>query len=353
MDKFSLGLNLIDEKERYDKIKIKPNICLLEKKDIFTNSKCIKFKLIDDNFEVTGDVIEINYWYQLKALEFAYLFYQAEKIYLPNKKFSNLLNEDLSNKFIYYQDEIKYLPKVCNQIYISEKISHVSHQIKNKFNLIDYYDINKSAYFFGIYNRKDISKLIDHKSDSYIIFGGSDLDYNMFHCKVLIPKLIEHKDKIRKFFVISENLKNRAIQLNLPKNKIELIRLDLTSDEDFKINNYGNTIYVYDGCFKTGKLYRREIAEQVINKLPETFSVIYSSELSLPPDEMYSIYKKCFIGLRLTEKDGNANTVLEMGKMGIPVIFNGNEVNRISYNSVDDIVSKILDWYNITLNMFD
>jgi hypothetical protein len=65
---------------------------------------------------------------------------------------------------------------------------------------------------------------------------------------------------------------------------------------------------------------------------------------------MFEIYKKCFVGVRLTNKDGNANTVLEMGRLGIPVIFNGNESNSISYekNNIIDIKNRILSIKNLS-----
>ena len=42
---------------------------------------------------------------------------------------------------------------------------------------------------------------------------------------------------------------------------------------------------------------------------------------------MPEVYKKCFIGLRLTDHDGNANTVQELKAMNIPVIHNGDDDN--------------------------
>jgi len=354
MDKLPLGTNLIDKKDIFNKIKMVKNIYLLEKSDIISEDNSLKFKLIDDKFTVLDDVIELNYWYQLKSLEFGYLLENCEKIFLPDKRFITIFDDDLSDKFFFYKNDIKFLPNEINQIHISDKIKHIEYQICNKFNFNLYNNNNQPTYIFGIYNRIDLSIVENHNNDIYIIFGGSDLDYNMFHCKVLIPKLLQFDNKIKKYYVISENLKNRAIQLKLPKNKIELIRLDL-SEELNKIDKYNKSIYIYDGFGKIGKLYRRELVEKVLEILPIKFKTIFSSDLCIPPQEMCSVYQQCFIGLRLTEKDGNANTVIEMGKLGIPVIYNGNEINAISYNDYNDISNKIMDWYNLLedLNMFD
>jgi len=353
MDKLPLGIKLLNKNDIVSKIKMVKNICLLSYCD-FNSYDCLKFKLIDDNFTVSDKVIELNYWYQLKHLEFGYLLHKCEKIYLPDERYISIFDKELSNKFVFYGNAVNYLPQCASQINISDKIMHVKNQIQAKFNLTDYTDINKPVYLFGIYNRKDLSALEKHKNDIYIIFGGSDLDYNMFHCKILIPKLINFDKKIKKYYVISENLKKRAIQLKIPKNKIELIRLDLSIDNNI-VTKFNKKIYVYDGYKKTGKLYRRELIDEVLNMLPINFEIIYSSELDVKYNDIYQIYQKCFIGLRLTEKDGNANTVIEMGKLGIPVIFNGDEINAISYDGSEDIVNKIMDWYNILENlcMFD
>ncbi len=51
---------------------------------------------------------------------------------------------------------------------------------------------------------------------------------------------------------------------------------------------------------------------------------------------MPDIYKECFIGLRLTPKDGNANMVQEMEAMEIPVIHNQSEYG-LKWKDINDI----------------
>jgi hypothetical protein len=78
---------------------------------------------------------------------------------------------------------------------------------------------------------------------------------------------------------------------------------------------------------------------EVIKRLPE-FKFIYSNELNLPYEEMPKIYEKCFIGLRLTENDGNANMVQEMKAMNIPVVHNLSDYG-LKWESIEDIVGYI------------
>jgi hypothetical protein len=345
---FKLSEKLIEKKNLLNQIKIMPKIYLIEKSlPMWDISKDLKIKLLDDNLLVSGNVIKINYWYQLKMQEFGYLFYQAEKIIVPTRDFLSLFSEDLWDKIIFYQNEPNLLPEVASQIYLSDNIKHVDKQIKKKFNLIEYHNLFEPAIFFGVYNSFDLEQIRNHQGKKYVMFGGSDLDKDMFHTKILIPIL--KKENIDKYFIISENLYQRALELNFDDKKLEIIKLDLTENWN-KIEKFGKKIYIYDGCGKNGKLYHREIADKIIELLKNrgyNFEVIYSSSLNLSYDRMLEIYQQCFIGIRLTKKDGNANTVLELGKLGIPVIFNGEGVNAIHYFDEDDIVNKILDYYHI------
>jgi len=344
---FKLSEKFLEKKNILNQIKIMPKIYLIEKiLPLWDISKDLKIKLLDDNLMVSGDIININYWYQLKMEEFSYLFYQADKIIVPNQEFLSLFEEDLWDKIIFYHNELNTLPDVASQIYVSETIKHVKNQIKKKFTLEDYEIINKPAFFFGVYSSLDLEKIKNHQGEKYVIFGGSDLDKDMYHSRVLIPLL--KKEKITKYFIISQNLYQRALDFEFKENQLELIKLDLTENWT-KLKHFGNKIYFYDGCGKEGKLYQKEMGLRVIEKLKKRnypFEVIFSSSLNLPYDKMKEIYQQCFIGMRLTKKDGNANTVMELGKLGIPVIFNGEGVNAIHYLDEDDIVEKIIQYLN-------
>ncbi len=68
---------------------------------------------------------------------------------------------------------------------------------------------------------------------------------------------------------------------------------------------------------------------------------IISSSISVPYEEIPSIYKQCFLGIRLTQQDGNANTVQEMGLMGIKCVHNGEFPNAINWFNLNDIIKII------------
>jgi hypothetical protein len=52
------------------------------------------------------------------------------------------------------------------------------------------------------------------------------------------------------------------------------------------------------------------------------------------------VYKQCFIMLRLTTHDGNANSVQECEAMEIPVIHNQSEYG-LKWKNVDDVIAHI------------
>ena len=59
--------------------------------------------------------------------------------------------------------------------------------------------------------------------------------------------------------------------------------------------------------------------------------------------DIYLAYQKCFIGLRLTKHDGNANTVQELGMCGIKSFYNGDSLleSAIPWKNANDIIEKI------------
>ena len=138
-------------------------------------------------------------------------------------------------------------------------------------------------------------------------------------------------------FAISRDLK----RLDLLGFKSKYINFNLTNKNIPASKDFGNKIYIYNGP-KPGRedIYGKEYYEEVVKRLPE-FEYIYSSNLNYNYNDMPKIYRHCFIGLRLTKHDGNANTVQEMGAMGIPVIHNGEHKNSINWEDVDDIELKI------------
>ena len=76
-----------------------------------------------------------------------------------------------------------------------------------------------------------------------------------------------------------------------------------------------------------------------MEKLPQ-YEYILRNTLQTKHENMPNIYKQCFIMLRLTEYDGNANSVQECNAMDIPVIHNQSDYG-LKWKTVDDIIFHI------------
>ena len=224
----------------------------------------------------------------------------------------------------------------AKQVYISKSLNHLKDRFMLKYNLKKYNNKNKPALFFGIYNDEDIDKIINHKDDIYIIWGGTDLDLNYSIRKSNLKKILNNKIKLH--YSISNNISSRLEKLKITYEKITINLVDKTIFK--KINEYGNAIFIYNGLNSGNEdIYSKNIYEAVMKKLPN-FEYIQSNTLNVPYKKMPEIYSKCFVGLRLTINDGNANMVQEMLEMGIPVIHNG-DMNTIKWSNVNNIVNNI------------
>ena len=106
--------------------------------------------------------------------------------------------------------------------------------------------------------------------------------------------------------------------------KVQNNILKLKIYEDFKNKNKYNT---YGGS--------------LIEKLIEKNYKIIIGDGNIPSDNMFNIYKKTFICLRLTKHDGIANGINEAGLMGIKTLHNGDSPAAINYESLEHIIKSI------------
>lgn len=279
-------------------------------------------------------------------------------VFLKNKKnYINWLNNYIiSNKFFNTNgiNEIDGINKITNgdkinfenfiaenkikYINVSKALEHFELRICSKFNLIKYNklcDKFENVVFFGLYDKDDYLDLLNHIGKKYLIWGGTDANVKFKHRADIV-------NKIKNYYDINNLSISIDIYNSLSKYGISsiLIYLNLVDYNIFKpIDKFGKSIYVYNGFTKGNEeIYGKSIYQEVIKKIPE-YNFIFSNELGIPYKQMPKIYSKCFIGLRLTEHDGNANTVQEFNAMGIPIIFNGD--GGIGYTNVEDIIQII------------
>lgn len=225
------------------------------------------------------------------------------------------------------------LSLLTKQFYISDCLKQFEVRFKKKFNLNNYNNINETSIFFGVYNINDIYKIKQHKSHKYIIFGGSDVDYNK---SINILKKLNNIT----FLSISHDIENRLNSKNINNIYINFSLLDNNLFKPIQKEELGKCIFIYNGYYKNlEKNYGKEYYEEVMKKLPN-YEYILSNTLNEPYENMPNIYKKCFIILRLTSNDGNANTIQEAEALGIPAVHNQSEYG-LKWKIIDDIINYI------------
>jgi hypothetical protein len=222
------------------------------------------------------------------------------------------------------------------QIHMSSSVKFFSEKIKERYKLVNYYNSNKPAIFWGMYRDEDVEKLITHKSHSVVVWRGSDA----MGCKKYANKI--KKVKNIKHISISNFIKN-----SLSKNGINSELLPIRPTNNIKnIKPRGNKIYFYHGrdTKHFWDFYGGEMVDEIKKRIP--YEIVTATKDKYTEQQLQKIYESCFLGLRLTKHDGIANTVCEMGLMGRMCIHNGDIPNSIKYNTVDDIVRIINQEYN-------
>lgn len=265
------------------------------------------------------------------------------------EKVMKQLMEYKYKKYVISDDQIKlnkYLEdNKIEQICISKSLSRFD-RIKKIYDLSDYNpNSNQPALFFGVYDLKELENISKYSGKKYVMFGGSDVDDRI----EISEKVLSQFNTIKNYEVISisQDIQDRLNKYNI---KSTLINLDLMIYELFKPRDMkGNKIYIYDGqgniTNEKNTVYGQKYIDEIMKKLPE-YEYILSSKLNqIPYEKMADVYAECFIGLRLTDYDGNANTVKEFEAMGIPIVHNQSEYG-LKWDNVDYIVKYILSIKN-------
>ena len=233
---------------------------------------------------------------------------------------------------------IKYL-------YVSPSLSHLKSRFLKMYNLVDYLGEPKErtlapTLFFGLYRPEDSAALLGHSiANRHLMLGGSDV--------ANVVKLSRLHDNIN-YIAISKNIQERlfAPTLNISSTYVEFSLVDRTLFKPVSSDSGEPTIFIYNGLYKkpdNDVIYNQELIDRVVQSLSQkdkAIKYIYSSELNAPYESMPGIYSRCFIGLRLTSADGNANMVQEMEAMNIPVVHNHSQYG-LKWTGLEDILRHI------------
>jgi hypothetical protein len=213
------------------------------------------------------------------------------------------------------------------QAYVAPSINFFKKDFLSKYGLVEYYDVNKPAIFFGA---RESSELIKNHKNYKLILPCTPND---------IPLISDYEKTI---FVCSDNYL-------LPKNVIrKSITPEIKNYDIFKPNPLGDKIYFYSG-FKNGWNFNTDLIKDLQKKI--NYEIITTSHNKLI--DYHSIdylkknyYDKTFLNLNFSHGNGLAS-VIELGLMGRKTIFNPkikNNIQRIefpnfiNYNTIDDIL---------------
>jgi hypothetical protein len=197
--------------------------------------------------------------------------------------------------------------------------------LKKRFNLNDFNNPAEPVLIFGLYNFEDYKFALNHKAYKVIIWCGSD-------ALKIRPEIVNIKAR---HISISKQVQNTLKSFNLQS---ELIPICPVIIDNLPVKKRGNAIHFY--CGDDAKQYGGDFLDEI--KKRTGLSIIKTSYNLFSKKDLVAIYNQCFIGLRITEHDGIAVTVCEMGLMGRKMIHNGDHPNCLHYKNIDDVVRLIM-----------
>ena len=292
---------------------------LLNKVDIsniFFKHDTEYIKCIIDEFNLTHLANNINFF-----------ILNERGVYNFNNKFSSTHSDEIK---IHLQQDIK-------QIVLSRTIHWIKDRFKNikkpviitetsNLNNNTKIDYNLVSLLIGYYENERRQKLKDNfKNKLYILWGGSD-------CLVKKGQIFNDSTHI----CISKIIYNKLIGCNRIYDC--LISRNLKDIFMYKPIKKNSSIYFY--C-PVDVIYKRHIINFLKSKLPFINFYTYEKKLTNKSD-IINLYSKCFLGLRLTCFDGNANTSIELGLMGRKCICLNDYPNCIHWNFEN--LYKIIDF---------
>lgn len=240
--------------------------------------------------------------------------------------------------------------------YKDDKRIHLCHKLN------DYKDIYKPCFFYGIAKEQDIDAILNHKGKKYVIFSGGDIDL-LYH----INKNTQYTNTRWNFL---KKLHNLDEIYYIPRsefmiNDMKLLNYKYTyypfygdAYSTYDIKPKGNKIYFYTYPDYQKYLYGHSVVEEIKKRKPEYEFILlthnnaylqnkeFCDENNISTcesnDELIKKYQQCFIAIRLTNHDGIANSVLELGSLGIKTIYNDIKCPAsLTYNSIDDVINHI------------
>ena len=184
-----------------------------------------------------------------------------------NKELKSIITDTvLYKKIIESKDYLKSI----KQIRVSRSIQFFSKRMKDKYNLIEYDDVNKPAFFMGLYGPEDYQALSKHKGVCVVIWCGSDA-------------MVAHKYS-EKYNIKKQNYYHIAIGSFIAS---DLKELGITfkqvpispSDINISPKPTGESIYVYSSK-SNPEFYGETLIQEIKNRLNLNVIIAYKDTYS-------------------------------------------------------------------------
>ena len=225
-----------------------------------------------------------------------------------------------------------------NQCFVSDGLSSFRKRFMDFFHFNDITSTEEPCVFFGVYTDSDLQSLLKHTGLKYIIWGGEDANYNNRQARATLNEVKLLHNVVH--LAISQCIYKRLQNQDISSIFVEFNMVDKTLFQPIPHNELGKCIYIFNGQIPGREhVYGKSVYETVMQRLPQ-YKYILSNQTSVEHDLMPDVYKQCFIMLRLTTHDGNANSVQECEAMEIPVIHNQSDYG-LKWKSVDDVIAYI------------
>jgi len=230
-----------------------------------------------------------------------------------------------------------------DQIFFPDEFSHFNNKENQCSFLKPYYDVNQPSFFFSTRALDHI--LYTHKGIAIMIVNNSVLP--------LIEKIYEVKKKKGLYFISTSKLVSNYLK-HLGLKYIEFPWGASVIPLNANANKKGNCVYFY-GDAPNRNHYGYHIIKRIMKQnfphlklITACHPINQRANKNLPngfpsfsEHALNEVYKKVFVGVRLTRFDGLAGSVQDLGIRGIKTIWNGGTPSALSYESEADIINHI------------
>jgi hypothetical protein len=247
------------------------------------------------------------------------------------------------------------------QIYMTEHLKEGFYdRVKNSTPLRGYDNDYLPAIFYGIWSDEDLDTLRKNKSLKIIIWSGGDINAADYREDCVRERVLRNVSEIRALSKVIHISKSPFIAKSLEEFGIPYIEtpfcpIDL---DRYKPVKKGDSIYIYTAP-GLESYYGFDLYDKVVEKYKDINFIFacckagydfikatgYQSKYAVryyKQEELIDeVYSECFLALRLTTHDGIANTVQELGLMGIRSVHNGSSPSSLNYRTLEDLCRHI------------